>query len=99
MYLGRAVEIAGRDDLYERPLHPYTRALIDSVPLPDPRTERERRGVVLEGDVPSPLDVPAGCAFRTRCPHAVERCARELPGLRAVRASVVACHLAGDFQL
>jgi peptide/nickel transport system ATP-binding protein len=98
MYLGRAVEIAGRDDLYERPLHPYTRALIDSVPLPDPRTERERRGVVLEGDVPSPLDVPAGCAFRTRCPHAVERCARELPGLRAVRDSVVACHVAGDFQ-
>ena len=95
MYLGRAVEVAGRDDLYERPLHPYTRALIDSVPVPDPRTERERHGAVLEGDVPSPLELPTGCAFRTRCPHAEPRCATEPPQLGRVNATDVACHRAG----
>jgi peptide/nickel transport system ATP-binding protein len=93
MYLGRVVEVAGRDDLYERPLHPYTRALIDSVPIPDPRKERRRHGVVLEGDVPSPLDLPTGCAFRTRCPHAVARCEQEVPELSRVGASLVACHV------
>jgi len=96
MYLGRVVEVADRDDLYERPRHPYTRALIDSVPVPDPRTERRRHGVVLEGDVPSPLELPSGCAFRTRCPHAVSRCETEAPQLGRVGASDVACHRAGD---
>jgi peptide/nickel transport system ATP-binding protein len=96
MYLGRVVEVAGRDDLYERPLHPYTRALIDSVPVPDPKTERARRGAVLEGDVPSPLDLPSGCAFRTRCAHAQPRCETESPKLRGVANTVVACHRAGE---
>ncbi|MFW2405575.1 MAG: dipeptide ABC transporter ATP-binding protein, partial [Gammaproteobacteria bacterium] len=96
MYLGRVVEIADRDDLYERPLHPYTRALIDSVPVPDPKIERARRGTVLEGDVPSPLDLPTGCAFRTRCAHAHERCEVEMPELRRVGDTFVACHRAGD---
>jgi len=96
MYLGRVVEVADRDDLYERPLHPYTRALIDSVPVPDPKTERARRGAVLEGDVPSPLDLPTGCAFRTRCAHAESRCEKELPILRNVGETTVACHRAGE---
>jgi len=96
MYLGRAVEVADRDDLYERPLHPYTRALIDSVPVPDPATERARHGLILEGDVPSPLDVPAGCSFRTRCPFAERRCETDSPLLRQVRDTVVACHRAGE---
>ncbi|MBT8445144.1 MAG: ATP-binding cassette domain-containing protein, partial [Gammaproteobacteria bacterium] len=96
MYLGRAVEIAGRDDLYEHPSHPYTRALIDSVPVPDPEIERARRGTVLEGDVPSPLDLPTGCAFRTRCAHVRERCEVELPELRRVGDAFVACHRAGE---
>ena len=95
MYLGRAVEIAGCDDLYERPMHPYTRALIGSVPVPDPRRERERAAAVLQGDVPSPLDPPSGCAFRTRCAHAEARCATERPALRAFGGSHVACHRAG----
>ena len=96
MYLGRAVEVAGRDALYERPLHPYTRALIGSVPVPDPRIERQRRGVALEGDVPSPLDLPAGCAFRPRCSHAEPRCEAERPELATIDASLVACHRAGQ---
>jgi oligopeptide/dipeptide ABC transporter ATP-binding protein len=96
MYLGRVVEIADRDDLYERPLHPYTRALIDSVPVPDPKIERARRGTVLEGDVPSPLELPTGCAFRTRCQHVVERCASAVPELRRVHQTIVACHRAGE---
>ena len=96
MYLGRVVEIADRDDLYERPLHPYTRALIDSVPVPDPKIERARRGTVLEGDVPSPLELPTGCAFRPRCQHVVERCASEVPELRRVDQTIVACHRAGE---
>jgi peptide/nickel transport system ATP-binding protein len=96
MYLGRAVEVAGRDALYERPQHPYTRALIGSVPVPDPRIERGRRGVALEGDVPSPLELPTGCAFRTRCTHAEPRCEAERPELATVNASLVACHRAGQ---
>jgi len=96
MYLGRAVEVAGRDALYERPLHPYTRALIGSVPVPDPRTERRRQGVALEGDVPSPLELPTGCAFRTRCVHAEARCETARPELLMIDASLVACHRAGQ---
>jgi len=96
MYLGRVVEIADRDDLYERPLHPYTRALIDSVPVPDPKIERARRGTVLEGDVPSPLELPTGCAFRPRCQHVIERCASAVPELRRVDQTIVACHRAGE---
>jgi len=92
MYLGRAVELADRDTLYETPLHPYTRALIDSVPIPDPRLEPSRDPALLQGDLPSPLDPPSGCAFRTRCALADERCAAERPELRDIGASLVACH-------
>ncbi|MCY3734858.1 MAG: ABC transporter ATP-binding protein [Gemmatimonadaceae bacterium] len=79
MYLGRIVEIATRDQLFGSPSHPYTRALMASVPVPDPAARRQR--VVLGGDVPSPARVPVGCAFHPRCPEARDRCRRELPGL------------------
>jgi len=92
MYLGRIVEIAGKEELFDHPRHPYTRALIAAAPLPDPRAKRER--IVLEGDVPSPLRPPAGCRFHTRCPLAFERCRNEEPQLRpAGLGHSFACHL------
>ena len=92
MYLGRVVEISDRVNLYERPMHPYTQALIRSVPIPDPQKERNKPHAPLQGDLPSPVDPPSGCTFRTRCPHAVERCASEPPALRTLGGSLVACH-------
>ncbi len=92
MYLGRVVEIADRDTIYEQPRHPYTRALIDAVPIPDPALERAKAGAPLEGDLPSPLAPPSGCAFRTRCPHATEVCAQETPRLQQLGDTLVACH-------
>ena len=85
MYLGRVMELAGRDALYSDPLHPYTKALLDAVPVPDPALERVRPRAVLGGEVPSPLDPPAGCVFHTRCPMAKEECSRKIPELREVR--------------
>jgi len=92
MYLGRAVEVAPEKNLYERPLHPYTQALMRAVPVPDPRLEREKHVRLLEGDVPSPLDLPVGCAFRSRCWHATDLCAEQAPDLRRQGDSLVACH-------
>jgi peptide/nickel transport system ATP-binding protein len=92
MYLGHVAEIADRDDLYDRPRHPYTQALIKAVPIPDPKKERAKPFAPLQGDLPSPIDPPSGCPFRTRCPYAVERCAAEVPKLRMVGESLVACH-------
>ena len=94
MYLGAVMELASRDALYERPAHPYTRALISAVPLPDPRAERTRRREILRGDLPSPISPPSGCRFRTRCRYAIERCAAETPALRPFGGGLVACHLA-----
>jgi len=92
MYLGQIVEIAARDDIFARPRHPYTRALIAAAPVPDPRANRER--IILEGDVPSPANPPPGCRFHTRCPFAFDRCRTEAPVLRpASEGHLYACHL------
>lgn len=93
MYLGNLVEIGDSDDVYHRPLHPYTQALLSAVPIPDPRVAREKKRIVLEGELPSPLDTPSGCVFRTRCPNATERCAKEKPGMVSVGKRTVACFL------
>jgi oligopeptide transport system ATP-binding protein len=93
LYLGRVMELAPRDALFATPRHPYTRALLDAVPLPDPRAARERRAAPLPGELPSPLAPPSGCVFRTRCPLAEARCAHTAPPLRPVGGGQVACHL------
>jgi oligopeptide transport system ATP-binding protein len=95
MYLGKIVEVADRRALYEEPLHPYTRALLSAVPIPDPALEARREHTVLRGEVPSPLRPPPGCVFHPRCPIAVERCSAEIPPLREIKPGHwAACHLA-----
>ncbi len=98
MYLGRTVELAARDNLFARPLHPYTRALLAAIPRPDPAQKRARRPPA--GDMPSPLDPPAGCHFHTRCPFAQGRCRTEPPALRTIEAGhLSACHYAEELPV
>ncbi len=94
MYLGRIVEVASAHDLYAAPKHPYTEALLSAVPIPDPAVKRAR--IVLQGDVPNPINPPAGCHFHPRCPHVMERCRSEAPLLREIAPGrQAACHLNG----
>lgn len=97
MYLGKMVELGDANDIFTRPLHPYTQSLISAVPVPNPRLERKRNPIILEGEVPSPQNVPAGCVFHTRCPLAYDRCRTEVPTYRPYSENhFVACHLVDD---
>ena len=93
MYLGKMVELADAAEIYDHPLHPYTRSLMSAVPQPDPKVAKANKRIVLSGDIPSPLNAPSGCPFRTRCRYATERCAESMPEFKEVRSGhFVACH-------
>jgi oligopeptide/dipeptide ABC transporter ATP-binding protein len=91
MFLGKICEIGETGEIYEKPMHPYTRFLLDSVPKPDP-TQRDEDRELLTGEIPSPVNPPSGCRFRTRCPYATELCAQEAPEMKTYGTRQVACH-------
>jgi oligopeptide transport system ATP-binding protein len=97
MYLGKVMEINTAEELYDRPRHPYTKALLSAVPIPDPRLSRARERYVLQGDVPSPIDPPTGCVFRTRCRYAKDVCAEKIPQPEDLGGGhIIACHRHDD---
>ena len=93
MYLGKMVELADADEIYDHPMHPYSKSLLSSVPVPDPETARNNKRIILEGDIPSPLNAPSGCPFRTRCRYATDICAQSMPEFKEVKPGhFCACH-------
>ena len=95
MYLGSMVELADKDELFDNPLHPYTKALLSAIPIPDPTIKRDR--IILTGDIPSPANPPKGCKFHTRCPYATDKCKKEAPEYREIKEGhFVACHRVGE---
>ena len=93
MYLGSVMELASSEDLYKNTLHPYSKALLSAVPVPDPKTEMQKKRRIISGDVPSPIDRPAGCSFASRCPYATEKCTHDSPVLTEILPGhFVACH-------
>ena len=95
MFLGHVCEVATKEELYSRPMHPYTAFLMDAIPQADPHRRNQHRRVLM-GEVPSPVNLPSGCCFHTRCPYATERCRTEVPELRECDGRMVACHRAGE---
>ena len=99
MYLGKMVELANANEIYDHPLHPYSKSLLSAVPVPDPKIARANQRIVLSGDIPSPLNAPSGCPFRTRCPYACDNCAESMPDFQEVSAGhFVACHRVGEIN-
>lgn len=99
MYLGKMVELANANEIYDHPLHPYSKSLLSAVPVPDPKIARANQRIVLSGDIPSPLNAPSGCPFRTRCPYACDKCAESMPDFQEVSAGhFVACHRVGEIN-
>jgi oligopeptide/dipeptide ABC transporter ATP-binding protein len=98
MYLGRIVEMGPASEIYQRPRHPYTQALLSAVPVPNPVTQRARQRILLAGDIPSPLSLPAGCRFHTRCPYVMDICRTDDPPTVDLGGVTVACHLHGTAQ-
>ena len=99
MYLGKMVELAPASEIYDKPLHPYSKSLLSAVPIPDPKIARANKRIVLSGDIPSPLNAPSGCPFRTRCKYATEKCAESMPEFREIsKGHFVACHHVADIN-
>lgn len=99
MYLGKMVELADADEIYNRPLHPYSKSLLSAVPIPDPKIARANKRIVLSGDIPSPLNAPSGCPFHTRCPYATDICSQSMPEFEEIeKGHFIACHRAKEIN-